>query len=92
VSDSRETYDPSEQARSRPLSERLAQEAPDLTGTATAPQPPEGDDEYSRQPDVTADLRESDTRDSGTRTYAEDLGTAADDWREPEQITSWRQS
>lgn len=35
---------PWEQAHPRPLGERLDEEQPDLTGTATAPQPPEPDD------------------------------------------------
>jgi hypothetical protein len=75
-----------EQARARPLAERLAEEQPDLTA-ATAPQPPEADpDQYSWQSELTAALWEGDTTDLGARTYAEDLGTAADDSREPEQI------
>ncbi|WP_067674903.1 hypothetical protein [Nocardia miyunensis] len=77
----------SEQARARPLAERLAEEEPDLTGAATAPQLPEQDDpdRDSEQEDLTADLRELDTRDLVPHTYAEDLGTAADEPGGPEQ-------
>ncbi|WP_067889134.1 hypothetical protein [Nocardia vaccinii] len=72
----------SEQARARPLAERLAEEEPDLVGTATAPQPPDQD---SQEADLTADLRESDTWKLGARTYAEDLGTAADEPSGPQE-------
>lgn len=72
----------SEQAQARPLDERLAEEEPDLTGTATAPQPPDRD---AQEADLVAGLRESDSSKLGAHTYAEDLGTAADEPSEPRE-------